>query len=560
MAKKTDRRLWRILFPIFIIAFLASRLVVLWVSPKIFQGAEEKVNGVLALHMQNGLVLPVSMYQYEHYAGGSMVVGLVAAPFFKLFGPTYFSLKLAPLLFSLCLLITLLLLTRKWFGSPAWIILGVLYLFAPAFFIERSLVAYGNHMEVGLFYALSLACLYFTSKPAQSAWIKNPVAFFAFGLTCGFGVFFDYQFLLFAPVLIFFSMVSFHSFKQVPVTVLLFYLGFKIGFAPWQMYHGDSEFLRGAWHFYLNKSAMPDTTGLLELVYQMVGSFFKADLTPWMGSFDLWWGNTVILEGETLNRGLYRIFLVSYIFLAIRARHAAWDFIKAVAPVKKTRFVWQRQHYFVPLLAYVPIHFLVYALYAANYEMPAPPFRYLHPVFILYFLIIALAASELWAGKTKPVTIAVTTLAALLAFFGALGLLAEPVPGKVVQLEGYAYNYFYGSLQTLYTVQIDNNLYLNQGEKYFPQNKQDYYAGVCLGVAALNGQDLSGHLRFYHQKGPDAERAFFTGLGCALMISGNLRPDQKQTLDDLVPAEFFEAFENGKGLGTEMKRAFHGLK
>src|SRR2546425_11492210 len=69
-------------------------------------GGEELYRGTIAEELITGLTLPFTEYRADNYAGGSLVIGGIAAGFFLLFGPTLFALKLAPLLlFTLALAI-----------------------------------------------------------------------------------------------------------------------------------------------------------------------------------------------------------------------------------------------------------------------------------------------------------------------------------------------------------------------------------------------------------------------------------------------------------------------
>src|SRR3989442_1385233 len=80
-----------------LLLFVASRLLYLvLIHPSYlnldFLG-EELYRGTIAQELVTGLTLPYTEYRADNYAGGSLVIGALAAGFFLLFGPTVFALK-----------------------------------------------------------------------------------------------------------------------------------------------------------------------------------------------------------------------------------------------------------------------------------------------------------------------------------------------------------------------------------------------------------------------------------------------------------------------------------
>ena len=84
-----------------VLLFVVSRLLYLvLIDPRYLLGwlSEELSRGTIAQELVTGLTLPFAEYRADDYSGGSLMIGALAAGFFLLFGPTVFSLKLAPLL------------------------------------------------------------------------------------------------------------------------------------------------------------------------------------------------------------------------------------------------------------------------------------------------------------------------------------------------------------------------------------------------------------------------------------------------------------------------------
>src|SRR2546426_12617299 len=85
----------------FLLLFVASHLLILvLIDPRYLLSypVEELYRGTIAQELVTGLKLPFSEYTADNYGLGSLAIGAVAAGFFRLFGPTLFALKLAPLL------------------------------------------------------------------------------------------------------------------------------------------------------------------------------------------------------------------------------------------------------------------------------------------------------------------------------------------------------------------------------------------------------------------------------------------------------------------------------
>lgn len=95
----------RLLF-IFIFLFLALRLTTLLTAVEEVSWSEELFTGVLPREWMHNWKLPIWEYQASERHSGSLLVGALATPFFLLFGPNLFALKLVPLLFSLGTLVT----------------------------------------------------------------------------------------------------------------------------------------------------------------------------------------------------------------------------------------------------------------------------------------------------------------------------------------------------------------------------------------------------------------------------------------------------------------------
>src|SRR5438445_585354 len=84
----------------FLLLFVGSRLLYLvLIDPSYLcpQLGEQLYVGTVAQELLTGLKLPFIEYRRSNYMLGTLVMGGLASGFFRLFGPTLFALKLAPL-------------------------------------------------------------------------------------------------------------------------------------------------------------------------------------------------------------------------------------------------------------------------------------------------------------------------------------------------------------------------------------------------------------------------------------------------------------------------------
>jgi len=223
--RKSKLFLWIILF------FLLSRLVVLFSAIDELYNSEDLAMGVVAKEVIKGASLPLFEYQYLHYSGGTLVVGLLAAPFFLLFGPNYLALKLVPLLFSAATLAAFFLLAYEFFNRRTAIIAALLYIFSSLSWCGYNFYL-GFHGESLLFVFLAVYLFYkiiFQSKSSAGY-------YFFFGLTCGFGLYFSYTFLIaLAAIGIIWLIQRPRLFLEKGFYV--FWGAFLLGLSPWFFYN-----------------------------------------------------------------------------------------------------------------------------------------------------------------------------------------------------------------------------------------------------------------------------------------------------------------------------------
>ncbi|MDP8222214.1 MAG: hypothetical protein P9L99_02545 [Candidatus Lernaella stagnicola] len=183
----------RSLLPLFLFAFVLVRLVVLFYPDSAGWAAvdDELPTGNIAVDVGRGLLLPAPAYQFKPFAAGTMIEGLLSAPWRWLCGPNLLALKAAAItihLLAFCF----------WFwalwrigGRVAAIVYGVLAVFPPPAWLHLTHTAWGNHAEQSLFVGVILFLL-------VSAWRRQREGLgngrsFLLGLTAGCATYFAYS-------------------------------------------------------------------------------------------------------------------------------------------------------------------------------------------------------------------------------------------------------------------------------------------------------------------------------------------------------------------------------
>src|SRR5256712_298778 len=223
-----------------LLLFVASRLlylVLLNPSYSFTYLGEELYRGTIAQELVTGLTMPFTEYRADNYAGGSLVIGALAAGFFRLFGPTLFALKLAPLLVSTLALVFWYWTIQRYASERVAGYFGLLFCFSPPLFTAYSVVALGAHSESIVFSALTVFLLFkmlSEEKPSRA----YPVLL---GLTAGFGLWFAYIYGLTLLALLGFWLWHDRGILRRP-RFALFAIGFVVGLSPWIIINAQNQF------------------------------------------------------------------------------------------------------------------------------------------------------------------------------------------------------------------------------------------------------------------------------------------------------------------------------
>lgn len=185
-----NRCSFKVLFVILCAVFLLWKVHILLSLPDdLVNMGEYTEKGTLTKDCLNELVMPLNNYLNTHYERGSLIVSLLAVPFFLGFGQTSFSLHLVGILFSTATWMAWMYFFRKYFGQTATILLAFVYIFSPPVFTKFTVLTTAGHNEINLLIILYL--ISFFRAFAHRSKIHYRYALIA-GLLGAMGVFFFY--------------------------------------------------------------------------------------------------------------------------------------------------------------------------------------------------------------------------------------------------------------------------------------------------------------------------------------------------------------------------------
>src|SRR2546427_648798 len=238
----------------FLLLFVASRLLYLvLIHPAYLLNypGEEPYRGTIAQELITVLTMPFIEYRADNYAGGSLVIGALAAGFFLLFGPTLFALKLAPLLLFTLALVFWYWTIQRYVGERVAGYFAVLFCVSPPPFTAYSVTAMGFHSESIVFSALTAFLLFrmlsvgaggASAGPPPALEEKPSLAYpVLLGLTAGVGLWFAYIYGL--TLLAMLGFWFWHDKGRFwRPRMLWFTLGFLAGFFPWIVINAQTHF------------------------------------------------------------------------------------------------------------------------------------------------------------------------------------------------------------------------------------------------------------------------------------------------------------------------------
>lgn len=404
---------------LFLLLFVASHLLYLVLMDPghlVLYSAEEPYRGAIAQELLTGLAMPFADYRADNYSGGSLVIGALAAGFFLLFGPTLFSLKLAPLLIFTLALVFWYWTIQRAAGERVAGCFALLFCFSPPLFTDFSMMAMGFHSESIVFSAVT-GFLFFRMLSEET---PSPAYPALLGLTAGFGLWFAYIYgLTLLTMLVFWLWHNTGMFRRP--RLLWFTLGFLVGFSPWILINVQTHFaglMVGRFNLWEHFGFEHLLDGLAQPWELAPVEFLRS-----IASDDDW-----DLYRRAVNL-LYSLLYLGPLLIAGVLRLKTER--STLAGARATR---------LPFVGFASLYIVVFALAVQFSDFRDP--RYYLPIYPFLFFLVALAVArcqDAFPVIQKKIQTVFLTSAILLSIGTHAPLLSLDRPGAALSAKGYSY-------------------------------------------------------------------------------------------------------------------------
>ncbi len=508
--------------------FFALRLTLLLTSGRILFWFEEFYRGAAALCLMKNVPIPLWDLQADSYDGGSLIVSILAVPFFKLIGSNLFALKMAPLFFSLTCFVTLYFWMNRFFGKRSALFVSFFYLFAPPVFLKHSLATIGSHTESILFALLCyhLFYCYWDSEPRSSRYL------FWAGLVGGLGCWFTSMTGL-ALVALVISWAILDRGKICWRSLALFLTAFFAGLAPWFFYNVGHQHV--SLNFLYHSFNPPHLTLLQQLllipkrlIQILLVSFPNSGCFP--DSF---------ISGVLLSRVYAGLLIISMVPWGVASARSHNNHQKC--------FLWNR---WIPIYMYLAVYLGAFAVSQYETLLPATDrwilFRYFTSFYFFTWVLMASYLSE--EVRFSNLRRVLTYLVILIGIFGYSRLLFQDQPGAILHYKGYSY------LELGKKLGKESESLADLSKKYFKiassisdsKDRQALARGLFSAVKSMESSDLFAEgLKFYKSLPKDDRTFFLESWGG---VAGNWMAEHgafESKVDDQIAPEDREFFYRG---------------
>ncbi|MCX5692530.1 MAG: glycosyltransferase family 39 protein [Candidatus Omnitrophica bacterium] len=371
--------------------YLLVRLLVLFCAIDLVSLDEELYRGNISKELISGQAFPFFDYQRSEYEGGSLVSGILAVPFFLLFGDKLISLKFVGLLTGTGLFILWYLFLDRFFNRRVAVWTSLLLIFPQPGWIKASVSNYGALYEVNFFTMMAVLIFY------QIFFVrKKKVLFGLLGVVCGFGMFFHYSFLPTLLTIILFWYIFDKKFF-LKSEFFIFAAAFLTGLAPWIWYNLTHNFqgLIVCDHLLSHWFAGNNPVNF----FLRLKNFFTIDM-PGIFTFSdpiLEFEPQALLGHWFLSRIYYFVFVISFCALSWLNRRSLLKIIRGIIPLPRFSVLPQEISKEVFLLVFFAVFVFTLSLSGIQFNMSyyeSSVFRYRHvapvglfiPAMIVIFL------------------------------------------------------------------------------------------------------------------------------------------------------------------------------
>jgi len=346
---------------------------------------EGHYSGTVADSLLDGLIMPYWDYQFSSYDGGTLIAGLVIAPFFMLLGSTAFAVSAYSLFNTLVIFFLWIGFVYRYFGGRTAVFIGLLFIFAPPNHIKESLIAGGNHIEINFFIILVIWYFFKIFYRPQTAFKRPPGVisrdFLSLGFWAGLGVFYCYS----SAVLL--------------LVCFLFWLTLdKQGLQKRNYLYLCLAFLLGI------SCIFPRLAVFRPLIAQeMLMQWPLANLTeilPRISGVLFIQLPKLMAVTSPVHYAAYFIFLAGFIFICVNHRKAFLRQCRAFLPIKKFKVNLDDSNKTIFFILFIAVYLLIYTI--SNFNTSLIPenvlqLRYLWLLFPFIFMMTALALDYLYS-------------------------------------------------------------------------------------------------------------------------------------------------------------------
>lgn len=157
-----------------VVSYALWALLRMWADALFDMWTDELSVGKLAYDLSNdGLISSLRYYQIPHHMYGTIAYSfLFLSPLFKLFGSNGFWFSFLNWAFGVLIFYLWFVLVRKILGDSQSLVLWILFIAAPPFYIEMMTKSWANHFESAFFFSLEILIAYqiFSERIKSQVW------------------------------------------------------------------------------------------------------------------------------------------------------------------------------------------------------------------------------------------------------------------------------------------------------------------------------------------------------------------------------------------------------
>jgi len=427
-----------------LLLMLCIRLTfLLFPSDLLFAEPDELFRGVLTKQIiSHNCISSLFDYLYNPYAGGSIVISILAVPFFYIFGDTVFSLKLVEILLALFSVFLLYATAYKYFGIKAALMACLMFIVPPQYLSQRSLMSIGDYCESIL---LSLIIIHIflsiirriTAQEGGDAKIARYS--FLLGIMSGFGLWFHYiNGITIITCLIVWFFIDAKFF--IRSKFLFFLCGFGIGFLPWLSLNFTRNFqgcIAGRdyiWRHFFRNGFVDALNRLSEMVVSGLPNalMFKNGLLNNASTF-------------FFSRAYYLLLIISILGLICMHRDKVAFLVRNLLKRKAKNYPGMKHIFIFFILINVMIFILIYSFYAIPTTITGVGFhdnRRIMPLFPCLIIAISIFLSSCLSMKRLLYRLFAFCSLFFFMVYGIVNnapLFSKNNFGRSLSLKGYSY-------------------------------------------------------------------------------------------------------------------------